>query len=787
MTLVLKSMAGASINARPYRIIFIYAWLVTYFLKLPRFAQKTVYCKEVYSCRKIFPVRRIAFLLLLTLMACTPQAQTGVQEVRLPTLVPMPTVPVDMEASLRAAMGFLGAWQAQDFATMYSLISFSSQETIALEAFREAYEDNQNTMTMNALEFTPVTFSSMDSGLQGAQLVYDLTFHTNLLPDIVDTGRTMTVILDNHTNQWRVAWSVADIFYEFGNGAVLRFQANPPSRANIYDRNGEVVANMQGRMVKVFVVREKAPDWEICRNSLSTIIDISTERVDAIFAQAQPDWEMQVGLIERQAYENNALKTELETNCLATFQGMATRQYLPNGSVMPHVLGFVGFPNPDQVDNLVQVGFNSETLIGQAGVEQSWNATLMGQPGGRLVLMNPDGTRARLLAEAASGVSESLWLTIDLGLQQYVNTVINTAFATHRVQADGSAGWGQTSPGAAAVVMDVHTGEILALASFPNYDANAFNAYPVIGRSIAQEMQATIAADEHLPMLNRVTQGGYPSGSVFKVIDAAAVLDTGLYTVDTSFVCTGSWLHEGDRRFDWYPLGHGRVTAQSALMQSCNPFFYQTGFILNERDPFLLPSYARRMGLGVFTGLTDLPEIEGFIPDPDLIHVQGGEWTYSNAVNLAIGQGITVTPLQMARMYAGIANGGDLMQPYLVRERGILDQRTLVAVPHVTSTFGIGDYAMNTVRAGLCDVITGPQGTAAHIFRNSPLLDTIGVCAKTGTAQSNGVPHSWFAAYAPKDDPQIVVVVLVENAGDGSAVAAPITRDIMEYYFLGEE
>jgi penicillin-binding protein 2 len=736
-------------------------------------------------------VRRIILLLLLILTACNPQASGGVREVNLPTLVPLPTVPVNLEEARRAAAAFLGAWQAQDFPTMYSLISFNSQETISPDAFREVYEDTQNEMTMISLSYSEQAMSRIE-GLQGAQLVYDVTFQTNLLGEISDIGRTLTVVLDERSNQWRVAWSVADVFAEFGLGARIEFQANPPSRASIYDRNGEVLANMQGRMVEVFVVRDKVPDWDNCRNTLNEIVGVSPEQVDIIFSQAQPDWSMRVGLIERQTFENENQQSRLENDCLATFEGFAVRQYLPNGSVMPHVLGFVGFPNPEQVDDLIQQGFNSETLIGQAGVEATWNETLMGQPGGRLVLINPDGTRARLLAEAISGVSESLWLTIDLGLQQFVNSTVNTYFAQHRVRADGSPGWGTYSPGASAIVMEVNTGEILALASFPNYDANAFNAYPVIGRDIAADIQADVAADEHLPMLNRVTQGGYQPGSTFKVVDAAAVLDTGVYTVDTAIVCTGSWTYEGDTRRDWWPAGHGRVNAQSALMQSCNPFFYQAGFMLNNADPFMLPNYARRMGLGDFTGLTDIPEIAGQIPDPDFLLTNYGlQWTYSSAVNLSIGQGeLVVTPLQMARLYAGIANGGNLMQPHLVRERGILDERTLVAVPNVVARFGISDYAMNPVRDGLCDVVTGSQGTAAHIFRDSPLLDTIGACGKTGTAQTPlglGFEHSWFVAYAPAENPEIVVLVMVENAGDGSAVAAPITRDILEYYFFREE
>ncbi|MEO1163365.1 MAG: penicillin-binding transpeptidase domain-containing protein, partial [Chloroflexota bacterium] len=504
---------------------------------------------------------------------------------------------------------------------------------------------------------------------------------------------------------------------------------------------------------------------------------------DGIFAFAQPTWSMRVGLLEPNIYQ--AEQTRLETDCDATFDSISTRRYHPNGSVMPHILGSIGLPNPDQVDELVRDGFTSETLIGQSGIEQTWNDTLMGMPGGSLQLINDNGTVARELASVTSGVAESIWLTIDLDLQQYAIDTLNTFYGT-------SGGWadrqGRTSPGAAAVVMNVNTGEILAMVSYPTYDANAFTPYPAIGRDAADDIQAEVAADERNPLLNRTTQGQYPAGSIFKVIDSAAVLDTGLYDVNTTDFCAGFWEYEGDVRDDWWPPGHGTVNVQTALMQSCNPFFYETGFVLNNADPFFLPSYARRMGLGDFTGFLDLPESPGLIPDPDIVReLYGTQWTYSNAVNLAIGQGeVTVTPLQMARLYAGIANDGNLMRPYIVSETGILNQRTQVGTPEVMATFDFTPNTLPTIRAGLCDVVTENFGTASHIFRTSQLVDTVGVCGKTGTAEDPGdrLPFSWFASYAPADEPEIAVVVLVENAGDGSAIAAPITRQIMEYYFF---
>lgn len=734
-------------------------------------------------------MRRIAILILLFItVGCAPQNQATVREIDLPTLVPLPTVTVDLQEPARIATAFLGAWQAQDFATMYSLLAFSTQETIALEDFQAFYIDTQDTMTLDSLTFEASSMASV--GSRSAQLSYNVTFQTRLLGDIVDNGRTLTVILDPQTGIWRVAWTSGDVFAEFARGARLEFQANAPSRSNIYARDGEIVADMQGNMVGVYVVQNEPDDWQICRSTLIDVTNLSPERIDQIFANAQPTWSTRVALIEPNTYLNQEIR--LEDDCEATFDSIPTRRYHPNGTVLPHIMGYVGLPSPDQVDDLVRRGFNSETIIGQAGIEQSWNDTLMGTPGGRLQIINADGSLARVLSEVSSQISESLWLTIDLGLQQFIINTLNDAYAQSSFYADGSAGWGSSSPGAAAVVMNVNTGEILAMVSYPTYDANALTTYPAIGREIADAMQAEIAADARDPLLNRVTQGQYPAGSIFKVIDAIAVLDTGVYDENTSYYCSGTWSYNGDTRYDWYPAGHGNVTARTALMHSCNPFFYETGFVLNNADPYFLPNYARRLGLGDFTGLTDIPESAGQIPDPDTaFQLTGLPWSYANAVNLSIGQGeVSVTPLQMVRLYAAIANGGNLMQPYLVNETGILDQRTTVAEPNVVSTYDLADEnTLEVVRAGLCDVTTQTYGTASHIFRDSFLLDTVGVCGKTGTAQAPNeqLPFSWFASYAPADNPEIAVIVMVENAGDGSAIAAPITRQILEYYYRDYE
>ena len=735
-------------------------------------------------------MRRLFWILLIGLIGCTARTASPVQEVIIPTLIPSPTAEIDFDSAERAARTFLDAWQRQDFQSMYALLSFASQEAVSPEDFRIAYQNAQNIATIVSLSFQ--ARSILRTG-RVVQFYYDMTFYTNILGEFEDSGRTLNVILDTQYDDWRIAWSVADIFTEMGTGARLDFDSRVPSRANIYDRNGLVLADMNGLIAEVHVVQQDAPNWDLCYRTLIEVVGISEGRLNAIFENAQPNWVVRVGTLEPGAYRQQ--RQRLEDDCRATFDSMPIRRYKPTGSVMPHILGYVGYPTPDEIAEITRLGFDSETILGRAGIEKSWDETLRGKPGGRLSLIGPDGTRLRVLAETASQIPESIWLTIDTDLQNFVLEVIGRAYLENRTVAGGGRSWGSISPGASAVVMNVNTGEILAMASYPFFDNNAYTPFPAIGREVADLHQQEVADDPRLPQLNRATQGIYPSGSVFKVIDAVAVLDSDTYDAEQRYFCAGVWQYENDRRFDWLAGGHGSETVQSAITHSCNPFFYQVGFVLNEIDPYLLPTYARRMGLGAPTGLNVLAEAAGTIPDPEFIRVNYGRtWTYSDAVNMAIGQGeVEITPLQLVRTYAGIANGGTLYRPQIVRERGILDQRTFVAQPDPMSEFGVSQDVLDIVRAGMCDVTQARNGTAVHIFAPagrapSPLQDYQGgVCGKTGTAQSprpGAAPHSWFAAYAPADNPEIAVVVMVENAGDGSAVAAPITKQIMEYYFF---
>jgi penicillin-binding protein 2 len=347
--------------------------------------------------------------------------------------------------------------------------------------------------------------------------------------------------------------------------------------------------------------------------------------------------------------------------------------------------------------------------------------------------------------------------------------------------------WGPGSPGASVVVFDVNTGEILAIVSYPGFDNNAYNAFPTMGRQQAQALVAEYQADPQTPELNRPAQGLFSLGSVMKTVTATAAADSGVYALDERYTCVGSW-NRDIPRFDWND-GHGTLTLAGALTNSCNPYFYETGYRLFMADPWILPSYAKRFGFGSPTGLEDIAEESGFIPDPDWFRLVGGAMTFSDEVNMAIGQGeMQVTPLQVVRWFGALANGGTLWQPTLVREVGLLGEERSPAHEPVGTPINVRPEVMATIQSGLCAVTTtesGVAGTAEFVFRDSE-LQTIGVCGKTGTAQTGGPTtpsHAWFASWAPRENPEIAVIVMVETAGEGSGVAAPIARQVLEEYF----
>lgn len=681
-----------------------------------------------------------------------------------------------MADAQRTAADFLNAWAQGNYDTMYALLTVNSQDAFPRADFERQYRE-----TEEALSLLPdgKSYAFASALIQGttAQIAYDMTFNSELFGVFTDPERILQLV---HVPEgWRIAWTPGDIIPEFRDGAVLSITRTRPSRGNIYDRDGEVIADMNGQGVVVTLRTQTYPDDnpEACWEALARIFPARTaEQMRTLFGPATGrDFAYEIGQLDISIFQLE--RADLERHCTLDYSNRPTRRYLAGG-LAPHVVGYVGPIPAEQVDAWVARGYPQDAMIGIDGIERAWEEALAGKPGVTLNLML-DGRILRTLAERPATPSQSVYLTLDRDLQEDVQNALKDAFE--------ESAWGTYAPGGAAIVLEVNTGQVLAIASYPTFDVEAFN--PNSSLPNARELIQQWANDPRRPTFNRASLGQYPAGSVFKIVTMAAALDSGNFELTTRYSCRGVWNGTplGDRtRRDWLRGGHGTITLQQALTGSCNIYFWHVGWTLNGVDPEILPSYARRMGFGATTGSRDLAESAGNVPDPAAYEqLTGLAWTGSNALNAAIGQGdIVVTPLQIVNMVAGIANGGRLYEPSLVRQVGIINEPSYVAEPRVHSELDFKPGVLEGIRAAMCGVTTDiSYGTAYFVYKDWGGGAVI--CGKTGTAETGGLPHAWFAAFAGKtaDEPEIAVVAMVERSNEGSYVASPIVRRIIESYY----
>ena len=428
----------------------------------------------------------------------------------------------------------------------------------------------------------------------------------------------------------------------------------------------------------------------------------------------------------------------------------------PLGTAAAHPLGRVGEVTDQQLATEAFASFEPGDLVGQSGIELQYNASLLGVDGERRVVVNSRGAEVDEAARRPPTEGPALRLAIDARLQ----AAMQRAFR-------GRAG--------SAVALDPSTGDVLGLVSTPAYDPNRF------ATRLEPGAWQELATNEATPLMNRVIQGQYAPGSVFKVVAAAAGLEEGLITPDTVVRCNGSIRLYGN---PFRCLGHhGAVKLRAALAHSCNIYFYQLGVRLEIEG---LAKWARRFGLGSRTGI-DLPgEQPGLVPDIAWKRrVRGAAWFPGETVSVSIGQGQTLTtPLQLARMVAAIANGGQLVTPRLVQQVGDTS-----AVRPAPRGLQLSEGTRDAIHLGLCDAVN-EWGTAWRAR-----LASVEVCGKTGSAQVVARPtkeqeevperlraHAWFVGYAPGSDPRIALAVLVEHGGSGGAAAAPVAGEIIAQY-----
>ncbi|MGJ3240569.1 MAG: penicillin-binding transpeptidase domain-containing protein [Anaerolineae bacterium] len=699
---------------------------------------------------------------------------------------------------------FLEAWQTEAFDTMHGLLHPRSVEVYDLDEFREQYDDTHDDIGFNSIRYT---INEVQVQGTSASVDYDVTLETETFGEIEDIGRTMRLVQDN--GRWSVAWSPMDII----NGMTANVRLDPnrqfAPRGNIYDTNGQLLVNQTGTTYGLIMVLSQMNDEEACTSLLSRITLRPISYFESLYVDYRAaDSAFFVGEIDGETYNRyradleQLCRTDLEVEFIGSkVQARTGRTYFGHGAAA-HITGYIGsvpLEGALNVDYWRERGYSDRDLVGLSGVEFTYQDVLAGVPSQSLRLIDSSGVILRELGSTTGSESTSVTLTIDRQLQW------DTAQAFIDAWNFAGNNWATRATGGAAVVMDVNNGAILSMFSFPTYDPRIFlpeSAYYSTNTTNAAapaQISNAFSNGRFLPVgpaiTNRAYSEQYAPGSVFKVMSALAAADAGIWDEERIFSCELTWdgSQYGDTggiREDWRVVSErdpaGDITMTTALTTSCNPFFWEVGALMYQQRSNLLADYLTGWGFGQRTRIIGLDNIavnaeaRGVIPQPNNI---------TTAINDVIGQGDTqVTAIQMVRLVAAVANGGTLYQPYIVEQVGGTDGDPLIEriEPTIFDELGVSEMALRVVREGMCDVPVDDEfGTSISSFAQNRTPPSYTSCGKTGTAQTAGAPNSWYVAFAPADNPQIAVVVVVPNSREGSEVSTPIARRILDNYFDG--
>jgi len=551
----------------------------------------------------------------------------------------------------------------------------------------------------------------------------------------------------------------------------IRMQAVPPVRGLILDRNGVVLA--QNTAVHILqVVPEKVHDMEVMLQAVDELVGLSTAEVEAFRSR----------LKKHPAFEKVLLKARLDDVQTATFavneyrlpgvtlEAVLHRDY-PQGSLVSHVLGYVGRISESEEAMIDPSAYQGVHSIGKIGIEKQYEDLLLGRPGFAQVEIDAHGRTLRTITRNSAIPGNTLNLTLDADLQR----IAREALGNRR---------------GAVVAIAPSNGEVLTMVSSPSFDPNLF----VDG--IDQQTYDALRGLEDRPLVNRALYGRYAPGSTIKPVIAQAILDAGINPQETVY-CPGWYtLPDSTRRYRcWKKTGHGPVNLHGAVEQSCDVYFYEMGRRLGIEA---MAEVLTRFGLGMVTGV-DLPdEPDGLVPTPQWKRATRNEsWYPGEDLITVIGQGfLMVTPMQLARMTATLANRGIPVQPrILLSKEESLSGETLSSNVSSQPAKPVLEASLDRVIQSMTAVMHSPRGTARASGRRSPYQ----IAGKTGTAQVIGIAqdeeydesvipekfhdHALFIAFAPVDKPQIAIAVVVENGGSGAKVAAPIARKVMDRFF----
>jgi penicillin-binding protein 2 len=589
----------------------------------------------------------------------------------------------------------------------------------------------------------------------------------------------------------------------------VRLQA---PRGVILDRNGlPVVTNVAGTAVQIWPAdlpkKWKSQLAEL--RALSKILDVPVPQMVAGIKKraGDPVTPVTVKVAVHDAQVNYLYERESE------FPGVEiTQTYLrhyPYGALAAQLLGYTGEISADQLKQRLKLGYRAGDIVGMAGVESSYDMFLRGSPGtARLRVDSLGRPRSPLQPTTMPQAGHALRLTLDLGLQKAAENALRYGIQLARNNKEYYA------DGGAIVALDPRDGGILAMASSPSYKPSVY-----VGKIDPQKLKPLLdpiaAQKANYPALDRAIAGQYPPGSTFKPVTALAAMQARILSPYASIPCTGTYTSPEDRSHqvfhNWDPNVSAQMTLPTALAASCDTYFYELGnrfYLLPPEAGHPLQQWASRFGFGQDPRLDIGPSSSGLLPTPEWRKATYTKktdptqwqvdrlWKPGDSIQLAIGQkDLLVTPLQMARFYALIANGGNLVTPHVMRD--VEDPGPNGAPTRVLQTFtrgvvqpsGVDPTALSVVKEGLYEATHASIGTSAAIFGSFP----VPIAGKTGTAEKvvhiPGYPRglllnqSWWCGYGPADAPTIVVCALIENGGHGGTAAAPAALKVFEQFF----
>ncbi len=571
---------------------------------------------------------------------------------------------------------------------------------------------------------------------------------------------------------WQLQIILGQEFERQAEGNRIRLTTITPPRGMIYDRYGRMIASNR----KAFTVSMIIPDRNrIPYDIIERLAKITGMDCDEILNKIQTSKARYYQPIRLLVDVDSSTVIKIEEHRMelpgVIIEEIPVRNYI-YGDLLGHTIGYIGEIDNTELEELKGKGYSPGDLIGKTGIERSYDIYLKGVPGGRQVEVNSLQRPTRVLGTKAPVPGNSLYLTIDVQLQEMVEKALKEQLeALQKIEKY------KNSRAGVAIVMDPNNGEILALASVPGIDSNDF-----VG-GISYDKWVAYRDDSREPLLNRATQGVYPPGSVFKAVTTLAALDLGLVKPDERFYCSGR--DPISKKYCWERKGHGSQTLLEGIQNSCNIVFYELGRRLGIDN---LSKYAKDLGIGSKTGFELKPEEkEGLMPTKEwkaaaFSRLDQKVWYPNETLDAAIGQGfVEVTPLQIAVLYSAIANGGTFYKPYIVKSVATpFGEQLLENEPEVTHVSMVGRESFEVLKEGLVRVVK--SGTARGSFYTFP-LDRYPIAGKTGTAQAGAYDHAWFAAFGPADDPEIVVVVMIERGASGSGAAVPVGRRIFDAYF----